>query len=301
MGRSTRLVALFGAALILAAACSSDGGEGGSAPSASNIIDAGEVNIELPDDFELGGGDTTTFQINVTLPSGFTVPDDGDTTIQVNVELPAEFSTANPVANASGGSAPPPAPVGGSDESAAGGDEPASDDDDDDGGGTNTEDEPAEDEDAIPLNEDDEPAIGGLLDAFEVFNGCMEDEGVEFIGPPDPANPDSPANDPSYLGTLQQCAAESNILQAIQAAEAENASLTPAEIETRNEGYLVFEECLTGRGWSLGEPQPDQYGVLGPGQDGFNPPPGEEVLGNNDIRECASEATEFAASLEEEG
>jgi len=297
MRRQTRLIALLGVSLLFAASCSSDGGSDGATGTASNIIDAGDVNIELPDDFELGGGDTTTFQINVTLPAGFAVPDDGDTTIQVNVELPAEFSTSNPVANASGGTAPPPAPAGGAVESAASVD---------DGDDTSSEGEPADeesedDDDAIPLNEDDEPAISGLLDAFEVFNSCLEDEGVEFIGPPDPANPDSPTNDPSYLASLGQCAAESNILEAVQAAEAENASLTPEEIEARNEGYLVFEECLTGRGWDLGPPQPDQYGVLGPGQDGFNPPPGEEVLGNNDIRECASEATDFVASLEEEG
>lgn len=188
--------------------------------------------------------------------------------------------------------APPPPPPAAADETSddASTDDAAADEaaPDDDADAAAAEEDDTEDEDAIPLAEDDDPAIFGLIDAFDDFSSCMDLEGFEFIGVPGQDGPpeDFPAGYPESLGT---CAAESNIVQAIQDSAAENAELTPEEIEERNEAYFVFEDCLKSKGWDPGDPVPDQYGVLGPDGGNFGAPDGvDDPL--VDIRECASEA-----------
>lgn len=160
--------------------------------------------------------------------------------------------------------------------------------------------EPEVDEDAIPLAEDDQPAVLGLLDAFDKFSECLDGDGFDFQGAPGQQGQTAEDFDPAYLQSLQKCAAESNILQAIQASAAESATLEPEEIEERNQGYLIFEECLRDRGWEVGAAEPDQYGVLGPSGGGFEPPDGQTVVDSPDIRECASEGVQYVASLQSE-
>jgi hypothetical protein len=147
----------------------------------------------------------------------------------------------------------------------------------------------------IPLNESDEPASAKLLKALGVFNACLDDEGVEFIGAPSPDNPAT--NDPAYVDALSTCAARSNIVQALAEAESENQDLSPEEIEERNESYLLWRDCMIDRGWNIPEPVPDAEGRLfsfGGGGDGgaqLEPPPGENLLDSEDLAECADEAS----------
>lgn len=147
----------------------------------------------------------------------------------------------------------------------------------------------------IPLNESDEPASAKLLKALGVFNACLDDEGVEFIGAPSPDNPAT--NDPAYVDALSTCAARSNIVQALAEAESENENLSPEEIEERNESYLLWRDCMIDRGWNIPEPVPDAEGRLfsfGGGGDGgaqLEPPPGENLLDSDDLAECADQAS----------
>lgn len=199
--------------------------------------------------------------------------------------------------------APPPPPAAASDTDSSATDtegaEPEATEGEDDADAEATDDADAteddaeakaeeEDEDAIPLAEDDQPAIFSLIDAFDDFSSCMDREGFEFIGVPGQDGPpeDFPAG---YGQALGACAASSNIVQAIQDSAAENAELTPEEIEQRNEAYFRFEDCLKGKGWDPAEPVPDEYGVLGPAGGNFGQPDSvDDPIGP--IRECAAEA-----------
>ena len=154
--------------------------------------------------------------------------------------------------------------------------------------------ESEEDADAIPLAEDDTPPIVGLLEAFQVFSGCLGDEGFAFVGAPgqNGATPDD--FEPAYMQALQLCAAESNIVQAIANSQAADAELTADEIEDRNGAFLVFVPCLELRGWTVDEIVPNERGLLQAGQNngGLTPPPGVEFFDSNDIAECIQEASE---------
>jgi hypothetical protein len=146
-------------------------------------------------------------------------------------------------------------------------------------------------ESTIPLVESDEPATSKLLKALAVFNGCLEDEGVEFIGAPSPDNPAT--QDPAYVESLSTCAARSNIVQALQEAQAENDDLSPAEIQERNESYLLWRDCMIDRGWGIPEPTPDAQGRLfsfSQQGGGFEPPPGESLIDSEDLSACADQA-----------
>ncbi len=152
-------------------------------------------------------------------------------------------------------------------------------------------------DDTIPTNADDRPAVFGLLDALDVFNDCLTGEGFDFIGLPGEGEPSDPRNDPAYGAALASCAARSNIVQALRDTREENADLTPEQIETRNRAYLAWRSCMIGRGWQVPEPVPDADGLLGGnlqgGADGgLQPPPGESLLGSDDLRECADLASD---------
>lgn len=159
--------------------------------------------------------------------------------------------------------------------------------------------------DTIPTNEDDRPAVFGLLDALDAFNTCLDGEGYTFIGLPGEGEPTDPRNDPAYGQALATCAARSGIVQALRATETENADLTPDQIESRNRAYLAWRECMIGRGWQVPEPVPDANGLLGgnlQGGDGggLQPPPGESLLASDDLRECAEGAADETAVTEGE-
>lgn len=147
---------------------------------------------------------------------------------------------------------------------------------------------------SVPLSSSKNPT-GDLLKSFGKFRACLDDLGVKFIGGPDASHPDSPTNDPTYLKNLGTCAARSQIVQALQAAQAEQETLTPAQIKQRNKGYLVWRKCMIQRGWKIPVPTPDSKGRLfafgansGPM---LTPPAGKDLFSSNDIQQCADKAT----------
>jgi hypothetical protein len=145
---------------------------------------------------------------------------------------------------------------------------------------------------AVPLNNKSDPT-GDLLKSFGKFRDCLNELGVKFIGAPNPNDPQSPTNDPDYLKSLSTCAARSNIVQALQAAQAANDNLTPAQIKQRNKGYLMWRDCMINRGWNVPKPTPDAQGRLfnfstnGQGPQ-LKPPPGKDLFNSKDIEQCAT-------------
>ena len=120
---------------------------------------------------------------------------------------------------------------------------------------------------------------------------------MKFIGAPDPKHPNSPANDPNYLKNLTTCAAQSHILQALKDFQTAQNNMTPAQIQQENKGYLAWRNCMIGRGWQIPEPKPDAQGRLfsfnvsgGGGGPQLTPPPGQDPLTSNDIRDCAAQS-----------
>ena len=98
--------------------------------------------------------------------------------------------------------------------------------------------------------------------AISTFQSCLQGLGVTFIGIPDASNPNSPANDPTYIKNLTTCAAQSNILNALKAASTAQDNLTPAQIALENRAYLKWRTCMIGRGWGIPTPTPDSKGRL---------------------------------------
>jgi len=73
-----------------------------------------------------------------------------------------------------------------------------------------------------------------LFTAIGVFQSCLSGLGVTFIGAPSASDPNSPANSPAYLKSLTTCAAKSDIVQALKAAQSAQDNLTLAQIKTEN-------------------------------------------------------------------
>jgi hypothetical protein len=145
---------------------------------------------------------------------------------------------------------------------------------------------------AVPIKSSGN-ATEDLLDASRRFGACLSDEKVEWIGRPDPTNPQSPTNDPDYIEALTTCAARSNIIAALQAAESAQNSLTPKQIKQQNEGYLFWRECMVKRGWKIEKPTPDAKGRLfafNENTDPPEPPPGKSFFSSKDQDECATKA-----------
>ena len=90
----------------------------------------------------------------------------------------------------------------------------------------------------------------------------MKNQGLSFLGVPDPNKPDSPTNDPAYVKGLQTCAAQSNIVQALQEMQTAQNDLTPDQIEAQNKQYLAWRDCMIDHGWKVPEPKPDSKGRL---------------------------------------
>jgi hypothetical protein len=150
--------------------------------------------------------------------------------------------------------------------------------------------------DTIPLASDDPTTK--FFKAIGVFQSCIKEEGIKFIGAPDPSNPSSPANDPAYLKSLSTCAAKSNIVQALKDQQTAQDNLTPDQIKQQNKGYLDWRQCMIGRGWGIPEPKPDSKGRLfsfgaggGSAAPAFTPPAGQDLLSSPDLQACTSEAT----------
>jgi hypothetical protein len=145
--------------------------------------------------------------------------------------------------------------------------------------------------DTIPLAAADPTTK--FFGALGIFQACLKGLGVKFIGAPDQSNPNSPSNDPTYIKNLSTCAAKSDIVQALKDQQTAQDNLTPAQIKTQNKGYLVWRDCMIGRGWGIPEPTPDSKGRLftfGGTTPNFTPPPGQDILTTNDTSECAAES-----------
>jgi hypothetical protein len=151
----------------------------------------------------------------------------------------------------------------------------------------------------IPLNRQNPTTE--FFQATSSFSSCLHGLGVTFVGAPDPNNPQSPANDPNYLKSLQKCAAQSNIAQALKDFQASQDNLTPKQIQQENQQYLRWRTCMIGRGWTIPEPSPDSKGRLfsiGAGATGLQivPPSGESLFNSPDIQACATQSQSGASS-----
>ncbi len=135
-----------------------------------------------------------------------------------------------------------------------------------------------------------------LFTAVGIFQSCLSGLGVTFIGVPSASDPNSPANNPTYLKALQTCAAKSNILQALKTAQSAQDNLTLAQVKKENQVYLKWRTCMIGRGWGIPAPTPNAKGLLfsfggtSGGTSGFRPPPGQSVLSSTDLQACAAKA-----------
>ena len=139
----------------------------------------------------------------------------------------------------------------------------------------------------IPLAEEKVPPGIQMMDALEEFNGCLDEEGVEFIGRPDATlGEGEPVNQPAYIEALTLCAARSGIVSAMQEFQTSRTGRTPEKIREDNEQFIAMAGCLRSKGWTVSDPMPDADGSLGPGDD-FRGPDGD--LDMDDIRSCISE------------
>jgi len=138
-------------------------------------------------------------------------------------------------------------------------------------------------DDTIPLNDDDRPPELKLFEAFGEFRGCIEDAGETIRG--DLQDPRNPAyQDPAYLELVQKCAARSDIVTVLEEVAATRSSLTPEEIETRNEIFILLRDCLIDRGWTV-ETSTSSSGLIEPTV--FQGPNGS--IDERDINQCLSE------------
>ena len=152
--------------------------------------------------------------------------------------------------------------------------------------------EPSSDEEAeapddtIPLAEDDGGPLA-LLDAVAAFQACLSGEGFEFLGPPDPTDPNALSSQQPYVDALIKCNTETGVQQAFEESQAADADLSPEEIQERNESFVIVVDCLRGKGWDIEDPVPDGAGLLQPAPDGFASPDG--TINNDDIAACIAE------------
>jgi len=133
---------------------------------------------------------------------------------------------------------------------------------------------------------DDRTPDERMFDAFNEFRACLTDRGTEFIGAPDPSG-EGPTNDPAYVESLGVCAQQSDIVAAMQASQEASEDMTPEEVEERNEGVLVFVDCMEGRGWTV-EVTTAGNGMLTPSN--FTGPNGESLFDSSDLDDCAGES-----------
>jgi len=165
----------------------------------------------------------------------------------------------------------------------------------------NTESEEVVEEEGIDVATAEEDPLDGLLNAVAKFQGCLDDDGVEFIGAPGQPGPDGEVADPSaftseYLQSLQKCATQSNILESFASFGEAQANLTPEDIAQLNFGIPVFGECLERLGWEVGEIVPDERGALGFGANGsgLTPPENSDgIFPTEDINNCRQESTAY--------
>lgn len=139
-----------------------------------------------------------------------------------------------------------------------------------------------------------------FFDSVGVFMSCMEAEAGGFIGIPNVGaggDPGLAVNQTAYIDALQSCAARSDIVNTMEAAE-DSSRFTQEEIEERNRNFLAFRDCMIGRGWQIPEPSPDENGLLfhsytSAAQE-WVAPDGQSILDSDDPLECGAEANPLA-------
>ncbi len=151
-----------------------------------------------------------------------------------------------------------------------------------------------ETESTIPTGEEDDPD-GEFFDSVGDFMSCLTSEGYGFLGiPSEDLDETAPVNDPGYIDALRGCAASSQIVDKMQAAE-DTSDLTAEEIEESNRAFTQFVDCLKGLGWVIPPLTPDENGVLQTPYfeiaRSWVPPDGTSILGDgtidtNDFVEC---------------
>ena len=135
-----------------------------------------------------------------------------------------------------------------------------------------------------------------LFTAIGIFQSCLTGMGVKFIGAPNPSDPNSAANNPTYLKSLATCAAQSNIVQALKTEQSAQDNLTPKQVKIENQDYLKWRTCMIGRGWEIPTPTPNAKGLLfsfgatGGSTSQIKPPPGQSLLSSPDLSACAAKA-----------
>ena len=144
----------------------------------------------------------------------------------------------------------------------------------------------------IPLAKQDPTTA--LFSAIGIFQSCLKGLGVTFAGVPSAGDPNSPANNPSYIKSLTTCAAQSNIVQALKSEQTAQEDLTPKQVANENKIYIKWRVCMIGRGWTVPPPKPDAKGALfsfgasgGTGAQ-LTPPPGQSLLSSPDIEDCVA-------------
>ncbi len=148
-------------------------------------------------------------------------------------------------------------------------------------------------ESTIPLTQQNPTTA--LFTAIGSFQSCLAGLGVTFIGIPSAKDPNSPADNPTYIKNLETCATKSNILQALKAAQTAQNDLTPSDVKTENKQYLKWRTCMIGRGWTIPQPTPNSKGLLfsfdtASNATNFKPPPGQNLLSSPDLQACAAKA-----------
>jgi hypothetical protein len=134
-----------------------------------------------------------------------------------------------------------------------------------------------------------------LFSAIGIFQSCLTGLGVTFIGIPSAKDPNSPADNPTYIKNLETCATQSNILQALKAVQTAQNNLTPSQVKTENQQYLKWRTCMIARGWGIPQPTPNSKGLLfsfntASAATSFKPPPGQSLLSSPDLQACAAKA-----------
>ncbi len=146
----------------------------------------------------------------------------------------------------------------------------------------------------IPLAKES-PATA-MFTALGTFQSCLTSLGVKFIGAPSAGDPNSAANNPTYIKNLTTCAARSDIVQALKAEQSAEDNLTPKQVKVENQDYLKWRTCMIARGWQIPAPTPNAKGLLfsfggtGGGSSGFKPPPGQSLFSSSDMSACAAKA-----------
>jgi hypothetical protein len=137
--------------------------------------------------------------------------------------------------------------------------------------------------DTVPQNTDDRPVEQRLFEAYSKFRACLEDSGEGIRG--DLLDQNNPAfQDPAYVELLRKCAARTGIVEILEEFQSVRSSLSPDQVEERNESFKQLQPCLEKRGWTI-ETRTNEIGLIEPTT--FVGPDG--TIDDRDINQCIAE------------